>query len=426
MKSVFWCQKPLIVLTIIALMSGGFASADTSSDIQDLQKQIEQYQQQIDQVHSQTVTLQGQITVLNAQINQIALELRSLQLSINQTNANIKITQGKIADAEGQIAKDQVLLGQYLLLTYQNDQESLTNILLKNDTLSEFFNDVNTIATNQNDLKDTIENIKDVKTSLDTQEQQLEDQKADLEQQQQLVNIDKRSLDQSKSQKDTLLKQSKGQESSLQSKVDQLKQEIYYLQQNGVSVDDAVKYGNLAAISVGIRPAFLLAELNLESGLGQNVGRCKLVNTSSGASRNINTGAISQNGMNPTRDLPVFLQITSQLGRDPLDSLISCWPGYGWGGAMGPAQFIPSTWVGYASRVSSITGHPIADPWNIQDAFTAAAIKFAKDGATSQTAAGEIAASKAYFCGNPRSTNSKCINYANAVQRLESQIAQNL
>ena len=52
-----------------------------------------------------------------------------------------------------------------------------------------------------------------------------------------------------------------------------------------MSAEDAVKYGQLAAIGAGIRPAFLLAELEQESALGSNVGKCYIVDKTSGATR---------------------------------------------------------------------------------------------------------------------------------------------
>jgi len=76
----------------------------------------------------------------------------------------------------------------------------------------------------------------------------------------------------------------------------------------------------------------------------------------------------------------------------------------GWGGAMGPAQFIPSTWVGYASKVSAITGAP-ANPWDIKDAFIAAAIKLVADGANG-TYQGEWDAAMRYFSGGTNSAYS--------------------
>jgi len=93
---------------------------------------------------------------------------------------------------------------------------------------------------------------------------------------------------------------------------------------------------------------------------------------------------------------------------------------------MGAAQFIPSTWMGYRETVTRLTGHNPANPWNIEDAFVAAATKLSKDGANSQTRAGEIAASKRYYCGNAASRNSTCINYANSVQRLAANIEKSL
>ena len=49
--------------------------------------------------------------------------------------------------------------------------------------------------------------------------------------------------------------------------------------------------------------------------------------------------------MHPNRDRPVFAVIAQTLGFNPDDLPVSRKPWYGWGGAMGPAQFIPSTWA---------------------------------------------------------------------------------
>ena len=430
MKRVSGYQNIVTILMVIVLGFGpsfpalAATSDDTNQQIQTLQQQIDQYQQQITTIHSQSVTLQGQIALVTAQINQTTLELKSLGLSISQTTASIKVTQGQISEAEAKISEDQTVLAQYLRVVYQNDQETLTGILFKHDTLSDFFNDVNSISTTQDQLKNTIDSIKDLKTALDAKEQELEDKQNDLEKQQGLSQAEKRTLDANKAQKNTLLKNNTLQELSLQQKKQQLQEQIYYLQQNGVSVDDAIKYGNLAAIAAGLRPAFLLAELEQESALGNNVGKCYIVDSTSGTTRSIVNGHVYTKGIHPTRDLPLFLSITAQLGRDPFQTPISC--AQGWGGAMGPAQFIPSTWMGYRDRVSQLTGHSLPDPWNIQDAFTAAAAKLSKDGAMNGNIQSEIGASKRYYCGSATSTSPGCVNYANSVQRLAASLQQDL
>jgi len=426
---VFFAFLAAFILAFPQAYSASALTADElnqrNQEIEQIQREIEQYQAQINEVHSKAVTLQGEVSLLNAKIGQITLELKSLNLSINKTSLEIQDTQAKISEAEGKISNDQKLLAQYVRVVYQNDQESLTNILFKHDTLSDFFNDLNSVKTNQDELRLTIDSIQDQKTSLEEKKQDLEDKKADLVQQQGLVALDKRTLDQAKAQKDKLLKDTKGQESKFQdlvkqsqSKIDRIKEEIFYLQQNGVSVDDAIKYGNLAAISVGIRPAFLLAELEVESGLGRNVGKCN------------RAGDPPEKGyrviMKPTRDVQPFLQITSWLGLNPEVTAVSCPQAGGWGGAMGPAQFIPSTWMGYAAEVARIVGKTVANPWDIRDAFTASGLKLARAGATAKTRAAEVAASKAYYSGNSKCSTAACNSYANAVQRVAAELEQNL
>jgi len=399
-----------------------------SRQIEEIQRQIDQYQQQINSARSQSQTLQSEVNGLNAKINQIALEIKSLGLSISKTNLELGNTQTQITEAEEKISKDQEILGQYLRVLYQNDQESLTTILLKNETLSEFFNDLNSVKTTQESLKITIDSIEELKESLEIRREELEEKRTELEQQQKLEQLEKQSLDQSKAKLAKLLKETKGQESKYQELVKRsqqniarIREEVQYLQQIGVTVEDAIKYGNLAAIATGIRPAYLIAVLEVESGLGRNVGRCNRPGDPSEKQW--------QNIMHK-RDHQPFLKVTSELGLDPQTTAVSCpqyvsGRRYGWGGAMGPAQFIPSTWVAYASEVSRIVGRT-ANPWNIQDAFTAAAVKLARGGAAAKTRAAEVAASKAYYSGNSRCATAPCNSYANAIQRVAAELEQNL
>ena len=93
---------------------------------------------------------------------------------------------------------------------------------------------------------------------------------------------------------------------------------------------------------------------------------------------------------------------------------------------MGPAQFIPSTWLSYTKAVIALTGRPVANPWNTEDAFTAAAIKLARGGASSKTQAGERAAAKAYISGNPNCTQAVCNSYSSTILQKAAEIEKNL
>ena len=98
---------------------------------------------------------------------------------------------------------------------------------------------------------------------------------------------------------------------------------------------------------------------------------------------------------------------------------------------MGPAQFIPTTWLLFADRVASILGKSIANPWNVEDSFTASALFLADAGAKSKTKSGEIAAARTYISGRPNcpaagSARVACISYANRVYSLSQDIERAL
>ena len=85
-----------------------------------------------------------------------------------------------------------------------------------------------------------------------------------------------------------------------------------------------------------------------ESGRSFSLG---LLKNESALGHYIGTG-LYHTDMHPTRDQIAFSYIADLLGYDIATLPISADPGFGWGGAMGSAQFIPSTWVCYGGLVN--------------------------------------------------------------------------
>ena len=120
-----------------------------------------------------------------------------------------------------------------------------------------------------------------------------------------------------------------------------------------------------------------------------------------GAGISAKSGAIVYKVMNPRRDTPIFQTLTASLGFDPYKTLVSCPQAVGWGGAMGPAQFIPSTWVLLQQRIADALGQSLStvNPWNPQDAFTASALYLSDLGARVGSYTSERTAACKYFSG---------------------------
>ena len=128
--------------------------------------------------------------------------------------------------------------------------------------------------------------------------------------------------------------------------------------------------------------------------------------------------------MKPSRDIKPFLEITKSLGKDPFSTPVSCpIPSVGgYGGAMGPAQFIPSTWMIYKGRLEKILGRE-PNPWSIKDAFLAAALYLADYGARKQSYSAEWRAAMIYFSGT---TNLRYRFYGDSVMQITKQYEKDI
>tara|TARA_Y100000310_G_C20133375_1_gene556877 strand:- start:89 stop:583 length:495 start_codon:yes stop_codon:yes gene_type:complete len=151
--------------------------------------------------------------------------------------------------------------------------------------------------------------------------------------------------------------------------------------------------------------------------------------------------------MHPDRDRPVFAALTRELGLNPDTLPVSKKPWYGWGGAMGPAQFIPSTWACYGGLINTSTGKcgrnpdktwvgpwvydpkadrikglvgksSISNPWEPKDAIMGSALLLKENGAYKGTLAAERLAALRYFAGWANAGKSSYAFYGDDVMAL--------
>ncbi|MDP3244812.1 MAG: lytic murein transglycosylase [bacterium] len=389
--------------------------ANKNKQIEDLQKQIDAYNQQVSQKQRTAASVQEEIQRLAGEIKKSELELQSLSLAIDGINLQINKVEEKIKELEMKIEKNRNDLTGALRLMQKSEQVTPLEMMVSKPNLSSFFSDLYDLYFLQSGVKRQVVDLRESKQALQEMRDELD---ADLDERQKLKMLQEiakqRALNKRVEQKQVLNKVKK-EETQIVSKrkmvevdLGRLKEQITYLVKAGVSVEDAIRYGKLAAIRSGIRPAFLIAVLDIESRLGLNVGKGNW-----------------QTDMH-SRDRDAFASICAKLNLDPDKTPVSKKPGYGWGGAMGPAQFLPNTWLAYEGEVAKLTSHNPPSPWNIEDAFTAAAVMLARRGATSKNRIGETAAAKAYISGSSSCAKSICNYYANAVLDKADEIEDNI
>jgi len=379
------------------------------TELEALEEEIQAIEGDITKTQAEKKTLQNQISILRNQI-------RKLDLQITKSNKLIVDLRGQIVDTTFSIEKTQEdveikkqQLAQLLQRLYQEDQRSMVEIVLTGPTLSDFFNNLAALQSLQDRNKELLDSTIDLSLYLKGQKGKLETEKGEEENFVKIQILQKQESQYLTSQNQQLLEVTQGKETEYQKllaerqeKATAIRSRIFEL----IGVPEAPTFGEAVEIAeivtrlTNVRVPFLLAVLTQESNIGKNVGQCYLKDTQTGNGETVK-GTFVRRVMKPTRDVKPFLQITQELGRDPFNTAVSCpIPSVGgYGGAMGPAQFIPSTWMLYRDKVLKLKGSP-GDPWNIADAFLASAVYLGDVGAKRQTFEYEWCAAVSYFSGN--------------------------
>lgn len=399
--------------------------------LEEYEKKIEEYRQDVNRTRSEQQTLQNKIYSLRQKINQLDYEIKRSTIIISDLETQVDETEQSISKSEMNIEKSREQLTQIMQRIYEEDQKSSLEIFLASNSLSGFFENVFALEQLLAENYKLLEEIKGLKINLEGQKEVLGEKQEEWVKTKQMQLLQKQESQSVKSEQEWLLERTKGEEAEYQrllakneAKAQQIRQRLFTL----IGVPEAPTFGEAVEIAryvesiTGVRAALLLAVFKQESNIGQNVGQCYLKNFETGAGIVASTGQPREKVMNPTRDVPQFLTICKESGRNPKNTLVSCPMSFGWGGAMGPAQFIPSTWIHYRGRVASTTGKP-ADPWNIKDAFLAAGFLLRDAGAADQTYNSEWCAAMVYFSG---SCSSGYDFYGNSVLALADQYEQDI
>lgn len=417
---IVFCTVPVLVL------------ADTQEELQNqlnaIEQQIKEYTAELGKTQTQKATLANKIKQLQTKQKTLSLQIKQTTLQINKLDGEITSVKKSI---DKNVAKEKQLNVEMTSLLRQMNEidDNMLLTLASSDGLSAFANEIKNYSDLTAQLRSLRLTVKKIRGELAEQRNDLEDKKGDSENLLAIKSLQQNDLKSSLGEQNDLLTQTKGKESSYQAmikdsqkKAAEIRNRIYELFNTGEQINfgRAVEIAKWASGLTGVRPALLLAILTQESNLGKNVGTCNRVGDPPEKSWKV--------VMKPERDQEPFKTITTELGLNIDATPVSCpmknkdGSQLGWGGAMGPAQFIPSTWMGYRSKITALTGKSTANPWDIRDAFMASAIKLKSDGADG-TDDGDWKAAMKYFSG---STNLKYRFYGDNVIKTATQYQKDI
>ncbi len=385
----------------------------------------------------QTGTLVGDVNYLTSQINALKTKIKARNLAIAQLKVNITEKVNKIQTLSNKIDREHESLAKLLQKMNEYNENDIVYLLLSHGTLSDFYSDYDSYTSINRAIGDSVDTIKGVKTQTEAVKKDLEKkQDAEADAKAELENVQK-AVAKSEADKKKLLAISKQSEAEYQKlatekkiQADKIRNALFPLAGISTKIEfgTALAYANDAKRLTGIDPAFLLAILTQESNLGSNVGQCYLTDQITGSGIGKNTGTPFLKVMKPMGqtgrkgDVEDFLRITSKLGLQWNLTPVSCpiTGAGGYGGAMGPAQFIPTTWTLFENRLQNLLGYD-ASPWIPKDAFMASSLYLTDLGAIGTSVSAQNRAACKYY-GSGGATCS----YGNSVQKLKNSIQTNI
>jgi peptidoglycan hydrolase CwlO-like protein len=390
-------------------------------ELANLEQQIVQTDASIAGLRTEGESLKRDIAILEGEIKKAKLKVLATEIKIKQLSTGITTHTKTIGTLSERIAREQESLAQILRKTREIDNYSLVEVVSSAQDMSAFFSDLDSFTAIKQALQASFEELRSTRDETSEAKVALEGERTDQQALRSALVLAQKEVEQKEAEKRTLLAKTKGQEelykqlkSAQEKTAAQIRATLFPLRDTeGIPFGTAVQYAKVAAQQTGVRPALILAILSQESDLGKNVGQCLVTDLATGDGKGKNTGTPFSGIMKVPRDTVPFERITKALGRDWSTTPVSCPQPGGYGGAMGPTQFIPSTWEMYVGRLQGVLGVSATNPWNPSHAITATGLYLVDVGAAGGDYISEHTAAARYNAGGNWATLGQA--YANAV-----------
>ncbi|NLZ74733.1 peptidoglycan DD-metalloendopeptidase family protein [Candidatus Falkowbacteria bacterium] len=175
----------ILILVLFGFLSGTpFVFSQTSSidaeinelnlKIQNQKKQIEElkikqseYQTQIEAKRRDRITLNNQLALIETRLAKAQLDIDSVNLEIDKTNLEIQKTEIEANNLDTRIEEGKQHITNLLRLVYKQDQMTTIEMLLLNESLSDFLNQAKYLEDTNKEIKNSVEELRADKDRLD-------------------------------------------------------------------------------------------------------------------------------------------------------------------------------------------------------------------------------------------------------------------
>lgn len=209
--------------------------------IKKMQEQQEIYSKAIAQKQKEKASLSNQLSILENRLAKAALDIASAQTEIDRTNLEIEKVILEIKAKDEQILKQKEHIAAVIRLMQKQDNKSILEILLLNDTLNDFISQVKYLEDINKEIGRGLETLKQYKKDLESRQQDLSEAKRALAKYKLDLENKKVNLASEQQNKVYILDQTKSSEREYQRLLSLARQEQQQAEANIVSLEKTVR-----------------------------------------------------------------------------------------------------------------------------------------------------------------------------------------
>ncbi|MDD5099274.1 MAG: peptidoglycan DD-metalloendopeptidase family protein [Candidatus Colwellbacteria bacterium] len=193
-----------------------------SKELEETVRQIEETQGVLDDLGNQSQSLSKEIKSTDYTIKNLELNIKSSEINISKLGFEIEGLGNKLSDTEVKIKEKRESIASLIRSINQKEQEGVLEIFLKGADLSSSVTEISRLHQLQASLSEDVVELKGLTEDINLTIKTSEDKKGELEDESANLKNRKYIVEDQKTYKQSLLKQTKNQESAYQKQLSEL------------------------------------------------------------------------------------------------------------------------------------------------------------------------------------------------------------
>lgn len=193
--------------------------------IEDLKARQQEYQEQIQLKQQEKASLSNQLEILEGRLAKAQVDIESANLEIDKTNLEIEKLEIDKENLDQKIEDQKIHIASLLRSLHKQDQASTLEILLLNNSLTEFLNQARYLEDANTELGRSVEELKQDKLSLEQSIIELDNKNEEMLALKKELEQKKESLAYEQANKNNLLTETKASEREYQNLIEAGKRE---------------------------------------------------------------------------------------------------------------------------------------------------------------------------------------------------------